>query len=312
MRICLIGACGHTKQVYRYLTARGSVSFCGFAPESVYEMPPLFLDESVPRYSDYLEMLDTLHPDLAIVSPVFAHTGRVIIACAERGIDVYAEKPVAASLEELAQVEAAVLGSGIRFCAMHDLRYLPAFYHGARLVRAGAIGEVRMVTAQKSYKYGVRPAWYSDRRLYGGTIPWVGIHAIDWIYHFTGRRFVSVTAQSMGESPELEAMAQFCMEGGVMSSFHLDYDRPESAPTHGDDRIRCVGTKGVLEVRDGRIYLMNEKGCSTIEPDQAPNLTEEFLRGGESIPPQEIFYLTGVAIAARDAADTQTRIELPK
>jgi len=255
-------------------------------------------------------MLDEISPDLAIISPVFAHTGRVIIECASRGIDIFAEKPVAASFEELNMVEKAVKNSKVRFCAMHYLRYDPAFYHAAKLVKNGAIGEVRMVTAQKSYKYGTRPAWYGDRSLYGGTIPWVGIHAIDWVYNFTGKRFLSVNAQSFGKDPEMAAICQFTMEDNIICSVNLDYYRPNAASTHGDDRIRCVGTKGVVEVRDGNVYLINENSNTVLTPREAPDLLAEFLDGKEPISPDEIFYLTKVAVAARDSADKETTIEI--
>ena len=192
---------------------------------------------------------------------------------------------------------------------MHYLRFAPAFYHAARMVREGAIGEVRMLTAQKSYRFGKRPAWYSDRELYGGTIPWVGIHAIDWIYHFSGKRFLSVSAQHVG-SPEMAVLCLFEMEDHIMAAIQLDFYRPATAPTHGDDRIRCVGTRGVLEVRDGQIHLMNDEGVSVQTPTEAPELFAEFLNGNTPISPQEIFELTAVALAARESADNGRVVEL--
>lgn len=310
MKVCFIGACGHSKQAYKYLKTRSDVTFCGIAPGSEHEGMTASFAPEIPFYPDYPAMLDEVRPDLAVVSPVFGLTGQVILACAARGIDVFAEKPVASSPEELARVRRAVRESGIRFCAMHYLRYAPAFYHAAEMVRRGEIGEVCMLTAQKSYRYGKRPAWYGDRALYGGTIPWVGIHAIDWIAHFSGKRFLSVRAQSFGKDPEMAALCQFEMEGGVMASMNLDFYRPVSAPTHGDDRIRCVGTEGILEVRDGKITVFYRDRVRVWEPTEAPELLEEFLEGREPISADEIFDLTGVALAARQAADSGMTVRM--
>ena len=202
MKVCYIGNCGHTGQAHDVLKGRKDVTLCGVAPGSEHDGLTRSFDPAVPFYPSYTEMLDTVRPDLAVVSPVFGKTGEVIRACAARGIDVFSEKPVATSLAELDAVKEAVQKSGIRFCAMHYLRYRPSFYHAARLVREGAVGDVRLLTAQKSYKFGTRPTWYYDRALYGGTIPWVGIHAIDWVWAFSGKRFLSVTAQSAG-NPEM-------------------------------------------------------------------------------------------------------------
>ena len=302
MKVCFIGSCGHYRHALRVLKEREGVEFCGFAPGSREEEKHDSIDPVLPYFADFDTMLDQVRPDLAIVSPIFGITGKIILACARRGIHVFAEKPVASSFRELELVEKSVKENGIRFCAMHYLRFAPAFYHGAKLVREGRIGKPQMVTAQKSYVFGTRPTWYKDPMLYGGTIPWVGIHAIDWISFFSGKRFQSVTAQSIGQSPEMAALCQFAMEDGVIASANLDFYRPNTAPTHGDDRVRCVGTEGVLEVKDGKILLMNKDGVSEFSPHTAPELLTAFLDGEDPLPAAEIFHLTKTAIAARESA----------
>ncbi|MBQ9785375.1 MAG: Gfo/Idh/MocA family oxidoreductase [Clostridia bacterium] len=309
MKVCYVGYCGHSGQAHEVLKARTDVTLCGVAPGSTEEGMTQSFDPSVPFYSSYTEMLDAVRPDMCVVSPVFGKTGEVILACAARGIDVFSEKPVATTVEELDAVENAVKQSGIRFCAMHYLRYRPSFYYAARLVREGAVGDVRLLTAQKSYKFGTRPAWYYDRTLYGGTIPWVGIHAIDWVWAFSGKRFLSVSAQSFG-SPEMTALCQFELEGDAMASVNLDYYRPAGAPTHDDDRIRCVGTRGVIEVIGDRITLIDADGARELEVPEAPELLTEFLRGGDVLSAEEIFYLTRVALVARDAADCGKKLKI--
>lgn len=303
MKVCFIGGCGHQWQALKYLRTRKDVLLCGFAPASAHEGFTASISSDLEFYPDHISMLEHIKPDLAIISPVFAQTGSIIIECARRGIDVFAEKPVASSLEELELVEKAVRDSGIRFCAMHYLRYDKAFYHGARAVKAGEIGDIILMNAQKSYKYGKRPSWYADHSLYGGTIPWVGIHAFDWIYHFSEKKVLSVQAQCIGADPEMAAICKLDMEDGVMASVSIDYYRPEGAPTHGDDRIRCVGTKGVLEVRDGRITLINKEGVREIAADGCPELLEEFLENRCPISPEEIFYITRISLCARMSAD---------
>ena len=77
-------------------------------------------------YTDYSRMLAEVKPDLAVVSPVFGLTASVILECAKRKIDVFSEKPVATTLEDLEKVEKAVLEISImqqqqcRFLNMHN------------------------------------------------------------------------------------------------------------------------------------------------------------------------------------------------
>lgn len=311
MRVCFIGTCGHAITAYRAWRESADVELCGVAPWSDREENAVKFAPDLPHFTDAREMLAQICPDAAVVAPVFGFAAEAVIECAARGIDVLCEKPVATTPEQLARMEQAVNERGIRFCAMHEMRFFPAFYEGARLVREGAIGEVRLINAQKSYKFSTHnPAWYAERTLFGGTIPWVGIHAIDWIYHFTGKRFLSVRAQSDGGSPERVALCQFMLEGGVPASLSIDYYRPKTAATHGDDRIRVVGTRGVLEIVEDEVRLLDANGARTLPTPPSCSLWERFAAGEAPIPAEEIFYITRLALLAREAADTGAEIKL--
>lgn len=299
MKIVFIGSCGHAGQAYAAVKDRSDVSVSGVAAGSDDEIIPDEFLCSITRYDDYREMLDNLKPDYAVVSPIFGYTGRISIECAKRGINVFSEKPVAKDVDELEVLEEAVKDRGIRFSAMHYLRFDPAFYHGANLARSGIIGKIKMVNAQKSYKFGRRPGWYADRSKYTGTIPWIGIHALDWIYAFTGKKFKGVNAMAIG-NPEMSVLCQYVMEDDILASVNLDYYRPQGAPTHGDDYVRCVGEDGIIEVRYGKITLI-KNGVEEIIPGSAPELFTEFIDGREPIPFEEVFYLTRIALVSRDA-----------
>ncbi len=310
MKVCFIGGCGHWWDAYEYLKTRRDVEFCGFAPASSHEARSESIASDIPFFTDYHAMLDATQPALAIVSPVYGLTGKINIECAERGIDIFSEKPIACSFEELAALRKAVEQHGVRLGAMHYLRTHPAFWRAAQLVREGAIGKVNMITAQKSYKYGTRPAWYGDRTLYGGTILWVGIHAIDWVAGFAGTEFISATARCVGENPEMAALCQFEMENNIIANVNIDFYRPAGAATHGDDRVRCVGTDGVIEVMGGSITLIDRGGTHEIEPTDAPDLLEDFLNGGDVLTTDEVFRIAAAGIAARDSADRGKTVKI--
>ena len=70
----------------------------------------------------------------------------------------------------------------------------------------------------------------------------------------------------------------------------------------------CGHTKQAYRVLRGREdvilcgfspYSADENVCSSFIPD----LLTEFLDGKEPIPPDEIFYITKIALLARDSAD---------
>ena len=309
MKICFIGACGHSSQAYGTVRKRTDCKIAGVASGPGNETIPDAFVKEAKRYGDYKDMLDEICPDICVVSPIFGKTAEVTIECAKRGINVFSEKPVASNTNELNELEKTIRQYNTRFSAMHYLRFDPAFYTGADFVRNGGIGKVVMVNAQKSYIFGKRPNWYNDRDLYTGSIPWVGIHAIDWIYNFTGKRFLSVSALSVG-NPEKTALCQYRLEDDVIASVNIDYYRPAGAPSHGDDYVRCVGTNGIIEVRYGRVVLIKD-GISDIAPkNDIPDPFEEFLNGKDPIDTKELFYLTKVSLLSREAADTGKTIRI--
>ncbi len=309
VKICFIGSCGHAYRTYREMQTCEDAEFVGIAPGSEQEDIDALDRYGMPVYSSYEEMICTTRPEVAVISPVFGLTGKIAVYCAERGINVFCEKPVASDLSELRVLEKAVKENNIHFSAMHFLRFTPSFYAAGKLVREGGIGEVKLMTAQKSYKYGSRPEWYADRGLYTGTIPWIGIHAIDWLYYFGQKKFLTVNAIHSG-NPEMTALCQFELEDGVPASVNLDYYRPGTAATHGDDRIRVVGNEGVIEVFGDRYQLINKDGESTVYPTEAPLLARDYLLGREELSAEEIFMLTRVALIARESADKKEKLRI--
>jgi predicted dehydrogenase len=310
MKIALIGYRGHWGYVLRDLARLPEVEIAaisggGDPVEPMAESVRRYYSGDFALYDDYVKMLDEVECDIVVVDGPFQEHAAMCVAALKHNCHVFCEKPIALTEDDLALIQEAYDAArpGVRIGSMVGLRTEPVFHAAYRAVSSGAIGKVQMVNARKSYKLGQRRDFFKERKTYGGTIPWVGIHAIDWIYHFTGKRFLAVSTRVVGRDPEMAALCQFEMEDGVIGGMNLDFYRPNQATTHGDDRIRCVGTAGVLEVRGGEILLINGEGEQILRPTEAPELLEEFLNGGETIPPEEIFYLTRVAIVARDAAD---------
>lgn len=319
MKAVIIGSSGHGG-ICIPEQAREDCIFTAAAPGSPCEsmdgvMGRLYKIGYVPReYQDYREMLAAEKPDVAVVDNFYGEHAPIILDALKAGCHVFAEKPVAANVEQLEQIREAWERAGTAFSSMFTYRYDGAFYRAWNLIRQGAVGQVRLLNAQKSYKLGKRPDFMMKRETYGGTIPWVGIHGIDWILWMSGGEFESVSAvQASAEAPngicpETTAMAQFGMSSGMMASLTVDYLNPENAPNHGDDRIRVVGTQGVLEVRDGGVRLMNSAGVQYPENLPEEDFFAEFLNqaagnGSCRVLAEDVFAVTKAALLAQQAAD---------
>jgi predicted dehydrogenase len=202
----------------------------------------------------------------------------------------------------------------------HEARYAKM----RELVQSGVIGEVCQISSQKSYRLEDRPEWFKSRERLGGTIPYIGIHAVDLMYWVSGLHFNHVAAfhGRIGSEriKETENHASILLElaNGGSATARLDYLRPSPAPTHGDDRLRLAGAEGVLEARGGEPKLMLVTGKEkpqTIDPGSTANLFVEFIQAVRAdepyrIPAEDCFYATEVVLKARDAADQKKLLEL--
>ena len=82
-----------------------------------------------------------------------------------------------------------------QYSIMLDMRTLPIFRAARQAVQQGAIGDPILISSQKSYKYGAKRPWfYRERKTYGGTISWVGIHALDYMEWVSGQKYTHVAA----------------------------------------------------------------------------------------------------------------------
>lgn len=322
-RVCFVGSSGHYPYALEGMKARPDASAVAVAPgcegEDIERVATRLSSlGNAPRvYEDYREMLDSEQPDVAVINTYFALNAGIVIEALNRGIHVFVEKPVATTLEDLERVKAAHAASGKKLAAMLGLRYAPHFYTAWKAVREGAIGAVRLITAQKSYRLGQRGDNYKKRELYGGTIPWVGSHAIDWLYWFGNKRFLSVVAShssmhNRGHGDlEMTAICHFVMEDELLAAANIDYWRPSTAPSHDDDRIRVAGTTGVIEVRSGKAYLISEERTGVEElPNAVPgnifsDLLDEISGHGQClVSAEDSFYVTEACLRARESADT--------
>jgi predicted dehydrogenase len=281
---------------------------------------------TVPIYDDYRKMLDELEPDIVAVFAPYARNGQVNIEAVQHGCHVISEKPVASTLKDLDTLRAERDRMKVRVAAMLTMRFQPGFVAARRAVKDGCIGEPLLISAQKSYKWGGRPWYFKRRKDYGGSIPWVAIHAIDFIRFVTGLEFKSVTARQAvklhKDYPESEDCGAllFDMSNGGQATLTFDFLRPAPAGSHGDDRLRVAGTRGVVEVR-----VAEQTVCELISDERAaaalPLAADEHnafvdfvasLRGGHSpaLSDEDAFRATEVALKARDAADQRLTVEL--
>lgn len=332
LRVAQIGMQGHFGDIVRGIPEIDNCELVAvarsFPDEEIEDLErfPAWKDE-VRIFDDAVKMLDTVKPDVVSVFTPYAHNGRFNIEAARRGCHIMSEKPLTGTLDELERLRAERDRNRCRVTAVLGMRLNPAMTAAHLAVQRGEIGEPLLVSAQKSYKWGDNRPWYfKQREDYGGSIPWVAIHAIDFIRYISGLEYADVTARQAvkvhKDYPECEDCGAllFEMTNGGQCTLTFDYFRPKTARSHGDDRIRVVGSKGIVEVR-----LNRETFCELITqdaeakplplPDSHKNVFIDFVnelrgKGRHYLSPEDPFRATEVALKARAAADTKKTVKL--
>lgn len=282
MNIAIIGGSGHYNLVLEALGMRPELRLCAVAPADGDEdisglLAACRAHGLTPQIHTSASALLDAHPEieLAAVNPWFSRAADVSIDCLKRGLHVFSEKPLATRLDRLDALEETWRASGCALGGMFNLRYCGWFRTVQRAVAEGKIGVVRQIQGRKSYKLGQRAEFYRHRETFGGIIPWVAIHALDWATQIGG---ACVHASALTNADynrghgdmEMTSAVLMALENGVIATVTADFLRPDGALRHDDDRLRVTGTAGTLYARDGQVLLEDAAGRRElpIEPDE--------------------------------------------
>ena len=319
IRVGLIGLEGHFGEATGLAADHPDVQITAYAIKTPREEQRGARNKALAdakRYSDYRAMLDAESLDAVCICDQNWERAASVQACLEAKIPTAAEKPMGVSLDELEDVEETARKTGTPLTMLLPMRFYPAFRAMRRIVEEGRIGEPVNLSGQKSYQLGPRPEWMKDRKTYGGTIPYIACHTVDLLCFISGRDMVRTAAfhghVGSPETREMEntAAISYQLDNGGTADIRLDYLRPKAATSHGDDRIRIAGAKGVIEYRAGKVTLVtnDEPLHEVTDLPQKASLFGDFLASvyNKSTPmltKEEAFRVTRIVLRSREAAD---------
>jgi len=283
------------------------------------------IDESVVIYEDYEKMLNEVRPDIVGVFMPLYRNAEASIAAARAGCHIISEKPLATELSDLSVLRDEVERAGVTVAALMTARCEPRFQAIRQAVLSGRIGRPILASAQKSYPFAKRDDFYKLRRTYGGSIPWQGIHAIDFVSYCTGKDYARAAAMHANTAhPNYSEMEDngamlFELAGGGHAVISFDYLRPwgKAKRNWGDERLRIAGTEGVIELTGGgeEVSLMTPDATQHVPLGPGSSFLAEFVsalqgQGQGLVSTAESFRLTEVALKARQAADENVVVDL--
>ncbi|MBV8570379.1 MAG: Gfo/Idh/MocA family oxidoreductase [Acidobacteriaceae bacterium] len=163
-------------------------------------------------YATVEEMLESVHPDAALIfTSTFGHTAAVE-ACARRGVHVMMEKPMAVTYKDAAAMAAAAKAGKVHVLVDYETTWYSSNKAVYDLVQQGILGDVRKVVIRDGHRgpvqIHVQPeflAWLTDPKLNGaGALYDFGCYGADlmtWLMH--GQAPLAVTAVTQQLQPDV-------------------------------------------------------------------------------------------------------------
>jgi predicted dehydrogenase len=209
-------------------------------------------------YADYRQMLDEAKPDVVSICP--RHLDRhfeMVMACVERGIHIYMEKPMCRNLTEADAMVAACEKHKVKLALGFQTRYAPRMYTVKQMIEEGAIGELVELRARgkEDARGGAEDMWVLGSHLFN----MIDFFTADprWCFARVWQAGHPVTAADVYEGNEGigplagdNIQATFGLDDGVIATFG---SRKNGVPRGGENRfsLRIYGTQGAFDMTTG-------------------------------------------------------------
>lgn len=233
-------------------------------------------------YHSLDELLSQEKPDIAcVLTPASTHR-ELTVRCAEAGIHVLCEKPMAHTLEDARAMAQACQQNGVQFYYGSSYRHLPAVVMARQLIRQGAIGSVRLLIEEMITGNGasafepLSSVHYPTGGPGGGGYGLVdhGIHMLDilpWLCDATVQYAIGRGDRTGQEArPEFALLALSTGAFGVLvydgSTFPLEL-AGEGLFSQGRQWVAgrgWVGPRGLWDAHPGSIRVFGSQGALRI------------------------------------------------
>lgn len=262
-------------------------------------------------YTDYREMLAQEKPEfVSVCTWPKLHAAMVIDACQAGAKAVHCEKPMAPTWGEAKSMHAAAVEHGVQLTFNHQRRFLEPFRLARRLLREGAIGELKRLEGSCGDMIDWGTHWLDMFFFYNGETP------AEWVL---GQIDARAERSVFGLPLESQGLCEVKFANGVRGVLFTGHDADIGCAN------RLVGTDGTIEVHNSAPYVRvfsrgGWRSYSTregIHGDFAVDrgiaeLVESFAAGREpELSSFKVLRCTEVIFATYESSRRRGRVDLP-
>ena len=338
LRVGIVGLVhGHVHGFLEQSKRRQEIEIVGIAEPDAELRSKAAARYNFPRtilFSSLEEMLAKAHPQAVLVyTNTFDHR-HVVEICAQHGVHVIMEKPLAVSLDDALVIQRAAQAGKIHVLVNYETSWYRSNHAAYGLVHDKALGEIRKVVVHDGHKgpkeIGVEPeflSWLTDPKLNGGGALFdfgcYGADLMTWL--MDGERPLTVTAVTQQIKPEtykhVDDEATIVLtyphaQAIIQASWNWPFDRKDMevygqngyviTVRHDDIRVRRAGSdheeqmaaKPVPAPYDDELSYIRAVILDGVKPDALSSLDTNVT-------------VTEILDAARRSAQEGRRIQLP-
>lgn len=274
------------------------------------------------------EILEDNSIQLILSSGIPVDRAPLGIEVMKHGKDYLVDKPGIITLDQLAEVRKVQKETKRIYSIMYSERLEnKATVRAGEMIKEGVIGNVIQTIGLGPHRMSPasRPAWFFDKKYYGGIITDIGSHQFDQFLFFTGSTVAEVVCSQIAnvhfpQYPEFEDFGDVMMKGNQGAGYlRVDWFTPDGLNSWGDGRLTILGTEGYIEIRKNidiatdhpggsHLYLVNQKETRYIDCSKGTlpfggQFVDDVLNRTETAMTQEhCFLATELALKAQKYA----------
>ena len=216
--------------------------------------------------SNSLEKSLLLHPKIAFISNETSKHISVGIKLARKGIDIFIEKPLSNSSNDIKQFEKIIINKKLISMVGCNFRFFPPFKEIKKLLNKKITGKIYSIQLENS---SYLPDWhpyenyeksYAAKKNLGGGVTLTQIHELDYLCWFFGLPIEVTTIMDKISSLKInvddisESILKFA--NSSIAKIHLDFIQKPSYKS-----CKIIGSKGIISWNsdENEIKFFNSK-----------------------------------------------------
>jgi predicted dehydrogenase len=242
------------------------------------------------RFADFREMLDKAELDAVLIATPHHLHAEQAIACAEAGVTIVAEKPMAMSLEEADRIVDAVNTAGVQYTVSHNFLFAPGTQMALdRLDQEGfgdrVFGRTKSLFCKSKEQSDPQTVWRSRASAGGGCISDTAYHEIYTLERMMGSPVRYVEGRLRSDFLELDvddlAILMFEHENGSVSTVATSWGTASAGPEETSNLCEVHSKDHAIRVdrRGRRVYVRSraEQNWEEIEIGNYDGMSDDDL-----------------------------------